>query len=306
VAVPNPARGQACCAGTGAITPGRLALHDFALVGTEIHASSVLGYYCTAGTAPPCGPSSAGRYVGEPPGQSEVDLEQDIFGAVRLFKRGQVSLLVPFVETRRQLSNEEGFGGGIGDINLAARYDFLWAGQSRFLPGVAALAGVTAPSGIGPDSSHGGLVEENVTGTGAWQANIGLALEKSFGPWLVDLTEVFAWRAPYATSQVVPEIHEALAPQWTTLAAVGYTFPSEAAVAFFASYAIEGAPTVNGVSDSAVGSRRVALVSVSGVLPVTDRLRLQSSIFVNPPLSGFGEGQTAALGMTWTVIWSWI
>jgi hypothetical protein len=290
VAMPGVARAQACCAGSGALTPGRLALHEDALVGTELHASVVMGNY-----------AEGGLYTGQPAGHSEYDFEEDLFGAVRVFKRGQLALLVPVIETRRQANDAEGFGGGIGDVNLSARYDFVLAGESRYVPGIAALAGVTVPTGLPPTSPSGGTLDVDATGTGAWQGNFGIALEQSFGHWLVNATELFAWRAPFSAMGV----DEALAPQWTTLLGAGYVFPNEAALALFGSYAFEGNPAINGmvVPES---TKRLPLLGLSGVYPVTDRLRLQASLFFNPPFSGVGAGQTATAGTTFTVIWSWI
>jgi hypothetical protein len=291
VTMPRVARAQACCAGSGALTPGRLALHEDALVGMQLHASAVLGEY----------DDSTRRYAGQPAGQSEYDFEEDLFAAVRLFKRAQVALLLPYVETRRQANNAQGFGGGIGDMNLSARYDFIRAGESRYVPGIAALAGITAPTGRSPSSPNAFALDVFATGTGAWQGNFGLALEQAFGHWLVNATELFAWRAPFSARGV----DEALAPQWTTLLGAGYVFSNDAALALYGSYTLEGSPTINGAS-LPNSSRSVALVGLSGVYPILERLRLQASLFLNPPLSGFGAGQTATTGVTFTVIWSWI
>src|SRR5580692_6121674 len=72
-----PAHAQACCAGTGAVTPGRLALHEDALVGIQTKAGLVPGSF-----------DPAGNYVAAPAGANELDLEQDLFGAVRVLQRG--------------------------------------------------------------------------------------------------------------------------------------------------------------------------------------------------------------------------
>ena len=48
---------------------------------------------------------------------------------------------------------------------------------------VSALAGITFPTGKPPE-------EEGNTGTGAYQFNVGLAIEQTFGPWLVNATGV--------------------------------------------------------------------------------------------------------------------
>jgi hypothetical protein len=268
-------------------------LHEDALVGTELHGSAVIGEYDDT-------PGHVGQFHGQPGGQGELDFEEDLFGAVRLFERAQVALLLPFVETWRKGNLAQATGGGIGDMNLSARYDFVRAGESRYVPGIAALAGVTAPTGLPPTSSQAGTLAVDATGTGAWQGNFGLALEQSFGHWLVNATEIFAWRAPFSAQGV----EDALAPQWTTLAGVGYVFSNEAALAFFGSFTYEGSPAING-KVFPNGERDVTLFGLSGVYPACQHLRLQSSLFFNPPLSGFGAGQTAAVGLTFTVIWSW-
>jgi hypothetical protein len=206
---------------------------------------------------------------------------------------------LPFVETWRKGNDEQAFGGGIGDMNLSARYDFVRAGESRVVPGIAALVGVTAPTGVGPSSPSGGTLAVDVTGTGAWQGNFGLALEQSFGHWLVDAAEIFAWRAPFSAQGV----DDALAPQWTTLVGGGYVFDNDAALALYASFTYEGNPSINGVT--VPESRDVSLVGISGVYPVVEHLRLQASLFLNPPLTGFGAGQPATAGLTFTGIWSW-
>jgi hypothetical protein len=293
------AHSQACCAGAGALTPGRLQLHEDALVGTQLHAATVLGSF------------DNGSHYSSAPSGSEYDLEQDLFGAVRVLRRGQIALLVPFVETYRhevdasQPGGLSEFGGGIGDINLSLRYDFILAGQSRYVPGIAALAGVTAPSGTPPDKQIPSKpLGTDATGIGAWQGNVGLALEQTYGPWLFNATELFAWRAPRTANIGGVSESEALAPQFVTLLGVAYTFRNDLALALFGSYTLEGTATLDGAPapDSA---RRVALVSISGAYPLTGHLRVQASLFLNPPLSGFGLNQTATTGLTMTFLWGW-
>jgi hypothetical protein len=72
---------QACCAGAGTVTPGRLALHEVALVGLQLKTAGELGAF-----------DAQARYDGSPPGASELDLEQDVFAAVRVLNRAQVAM----------------------------------------------------------------------------------------------------------------------------------------------------------------------------------------------------------------------
>src|SRR5262245_28901510 len=126
MAVAKDARAQACCAGSSAVTPARLALHEDALVGVQLRAASVIGSF-----------DAHGDYRGSPAGVSELDFEEDLFGAVRFLERGQASLLVPFLETHRATRTLSETGGGIGDLNLSARWDFTRSGESRVVPGIA-------------------------------------------------------------------------------------------------------------------------------------------------------------------------
>lgn len=170
--VSQHAAAQACCAGTGVVTPGRLALHEAALVGLQLKGAAETGSF-----------DARGRFATLTPGASELDLEQDVFGALRLTEHAQVALLIPILETRRTTSAESEFGGGIGDTNLNLRYDFTFAGASTTVPGIGVLAGVTFPTGTPADSSRIRPLATDATGIGAYQGSLGLAAEQVFGPW---------------------------------------------------------------------------------------------------------------------------
>jgi len=283
---PSPARAQACCAGGSAVTPGRLQLHEDALVGVELKAATVLGSY-----------AQGGGYTASPAGDTEGGFEEDLFGAVRVVPRGQVALLVPFDETaRKDTTDPSRFGGGIGDVNLSARYDFLLAGESSYVPGIALLAGVTFPTGKPPDSFANPAQEIDTTGAGVFQASGAIALEQIFGPWLVNATGLLAVRSARSGEQ--------LAPQGTFLAATAYTFPNDMALALSASYAFEGDASDDGtpIHDS---SKRALVVTFSGFWPVTDTWRLLGGLYLDPPFDGLGTNQPTVGGLTFTVIRSW-
>jgi hypothetical protein len=275
------------------VTPGRLALHEDALVGIQVKAGIVPGSF-----------DEGGNYVSSPPGAHEVDLEQDFFGAVRVLERGQVSVLVPAVETWRSSLGRSEFGGGLGDINANVRYDFLYAGASRVVPGLAALAGVTFPTGTPADAPGLGPLATGATGIGAYQINLGVAAEQTFGPWLVNATGIVAQRTARTVGSGSGAVHETLGAQWTALASLAYTFESDAAVALSVSEVAEGDASINGTDSPGTG-RRLATVSLFGLLPLSDSLRLQGSIFDNPPIPALSEGQTADVGLAITGVWSW-
>jgi len=290
---PHSALAQACCAGSGVVTPGRLALHDSALVGVQFKAALEHGSF-----------DDHGAYYGLPHGASELDLEQDWFAALRVVERGQVALLVPLAESRRTSAGRSEFGGGIADLNLNFRYDFVRAGESVWLPGIGVLTGLTFPTGTPPDAPHLRPLATDATGIGAFQANLGLALEQAFGPWLVTATGMVAKRTARTVQQAGLEVHEQLASQWTALAACAYVFPSEVALALSASYTVEGQATING--QLAPGSaRRATALSASSLLPVGDHVRLQASLWDNPPIAHTSSNQLASVGVGATAVYAW-
>jgi hypothetical protein len=284
--VTSRARAQACCAGGSAVTPARLELHEQALAGMELRAGTALGSY-----------GAGGHYLGSPSGVTEFDYEEDLFGALRVFRRGQVALLVPLVETQRQTPQDGGhIGGGIGDINASARYDFVVAGESAYVPGIALLAGLTLPTGTAPESATAPLAVD-ATGIGAWQANVALALEQTFGSWLVNATGIAAKRTA--------RFGQTLGTQVTLLAAGAYTFDNDAALALSASYALEGDATNSDGTAVPESSKRLTTVSLSLLWPIGDLWRVFGGLYVEPPISGFGTNQPSVSGLTLTIIRSW-
>jgi hypothetical protein len=284
--VTSRALAQACCAGGSAVTPARLELHEQALAGAELRAGGALGSY-----------EPDGHYLRNPSGDTELDFEQDLFGAFRVLRRGQLALLVPLVETQRQTQKDGGhIGGGIGDVNASLRYDFVVAGESRYVPGVALLAGLTFPTGTAPESATAPLAVD-ATGIGAWQANVALALEQTYGPWLINATGLAAKRTA--------RFGQTLGTQVTLLAAGAYTFDNDAAVALTASYAFEGDATASGGMSIPESAKRLTTLSLSVLWPVNDLWRLFGGLYVEPTVSGFGTNQPAVSGFTLTVIRSW-
>ena len=283
VGVPASAWAQACCAGGSAVTPGRLELHEDALVGMQLKFGQGLGSY-----------DGGGHFVANGAGDAEQDFEQDAFAALRISRRGQVALLVPLIETRRVTPTDGAkFGGGAGDVNASVRYDFVLAGESRYVPGVAVLAGLTVPTGTPPESSTAPLAVD-ATGVGAYQGSVALALEQTFGAWLVNATAIVSARTP--------RFGETLGTQTTLLVAGAYTFPNDMAAALAVSYAFEPDATTDGGARVAASSKRLTVVTLSALWPITDTWRLLGGLFVDPPVDAASSNQPSSAGLSVTVI----
>jgi hypothetical protein len=287
------AQAQACCAGAAAVTPGRLAVHEDALVGFQARTANVFGSFFPSG-----------EYVRA--SATEWDLEQDLFAALRIARRGQVALLVPAIQTYRRARGIGGdvsdFGAGLGDINLSGRYDFTLAGESNVIPGIAALAGFTFPTGRPIDASDAGShpLAADSTGIGAYQVNLGIAFEQTVGPWLFNVTGLYAKR----TTRTVAASKVSLGAQWTALAAAAYTFSNDVALALVASYSFEGSTEQDGVEKDD-SNRRIPQLTISALYPWSDLWRLQGGIFATPPISQLGKNTPASLGLVLGVVRSW-
>jgi len=284
---PAVAAAQACCSGASAITPGRLALHEDILAGAAVKAADQLGSY-----------TPAAAYVGASRGAYEVDLEQDVFASARLFDRAQLSLLLPVVETYRAVPALSDFGGGLGDLNLSGRYDFIDAGESLRWPGLAVLVGVTAPTGRPPEKATGVLASDS-TGIGTWQFTLGAAAEQTFGRWLVNVSALATERL----SRSVDGVHELLGPQFTFLVAGGYAFENEMAVALVASYVVELAATIDG--QPAPGTEhQLPSLTLSCSTPLGESFRLQASVG-DTLWPSLGRNQPAGLTLAVTLVRVW-
>lgn len=283
--LPGQALAQACCAGSSALTPARLGIHEDGAVGLILKGTGILG-----------GWDGQGNYFVQPPATGEFDAEVDLVGTVRVFTDGQITLLIPFLKTWREASGISEWGGGIGDINLAGRYDFTHAGEFSVLPGIAVLVGITFPTGRAPESASN-LLATDATGIGAFQFTGGVAFEQSYGHFLLNLTGLVGWRTPRS----VRGVDETLGVQFQGLFGVGYAFDNDASVAVSFGYVAELDAVLNGqtVPDS---GRALPTLGLSGSLPLGESWRMQGGVNYNPPIPGLGKNQTAGLGFTLSIL----
>ncbi|HEX6765883.1 MAG TPA: transporter [Polyangiaceae bacterium] len=288
--VAGRARAQACCSGASAITPARLELHEEFLVGLELRAAWMFGSY-----------DAAADFRKNPPGVAQWDFEQDAFVSVRVLRRGQVGLLAPVLESwRRTPTTGSEFGGGFGDLNVNARYDFIYANELSYAPGVALLLGVTVPTGRAPEAAEKPLGSD-ATGLGAWQLSAGLGLERSFGDFLLSAAGIVSKR----TARDVLGVESELGAELSALLGVAYTVSHDTSVAFFGTYGYEGNAAVDGEEAPDTARRRLRL-SLSASHSFLDEWRLQGSLFGDPPIDGVGKNQIASLGGTVTLIRSFL
>jgi hypothetical protein len=288
LALAGRAEAQSCCAGASALTPARLALHEDALVGLQLKGSDLYGSF-----------DGGRRFLGASAGAKELDFEQDLAGSVRVLRRGQLSAILPMVETYRSVPGLSEAGGDLGDLQLGARWDFTISGSSVIVPGIALAAGVMLPTGRAPEAATKPLGTD-ATGIGALQTSIALALEQTFGPWLVNVTGVTAWRAP----RTVGSVHAQQGLQFVASAAGGYSFASGPVVALTLAYTAELDATINREAIPKSG-RAATRIGVAGGVPINDLWRMQGSLATDLPIHYFGWNQPASAVLTLMILRSW-
>lgn len=286
VALLAPARAaaQACCGGGASLAPARLEVHERALVGLQIKAAYLHGSF-----------DGARRYLASPSGSVELDLEQDFVAAVRVLDRGQLSLLVPMVETYRKVPGIAEGGGDLGDLQLAARWDFVFAGRSR-VPGIALAAGFVAPTGRAPEAARKPLATD-ATGSGAAQLAATLSLEQIFGSFLVNLTGSVTWRG----ARIVGSLREQQGVQLVVSVVGGYLFTGGGLLALTAAYTAELAPRLDGRTIPG-GGRAATRLGLAGGYAFTEVWRMQATAFADMPLRFLGWNQPAATGLSFVLL----
>lgn len=289
MAAARPAFGQACCASAGLVIPSRLRSYEDAAVGLQARGRSVFGAF-----------DPAGGYRGAGAGESEWGFGQDLFGAVRLLDRGQLALLVPFVETRRAVAGTSSAGGGLGDVAVDARYDLVNSGERHPWPGVAVLAGVVLPTGTPPEAA-GDALAAGATGQGSTEATVGLGLEWSREPYFVGATAAVGLR----TARRVLGVRQTFAPRFTGLLAVGRTLPRGTTAGVFATALRQGRSSDD---DGPIAGSDVLLMTVgaAATLSPSDHWRIQGALSTNAPVDGTGRNLPAGVALSLSLMRLWL
>lgn len=282
------ASAQGCCASGSSLTPIRLDLHERALVGVQATANAQHGSY-----------SDAAEYRSIPDGASDLELRQTLFATFGAWSRVQGSLLVPWVETRRNAAGTPSeWGAGLGDLTLAVRGEPIQLLEYANVPGVAIVASVVAPTGTAPEAAEN-LLGSDATGAGVWRLGGGIAFEQAYDAFLVNLTTT----ASLALPRDVQMTQVSYAPRWNATLGVGYAASHYWHLALLASFEYEGAPKINGVTGRPRHHLEPALL-VTHLLD--DGLRVQAGVNFTPPAGSLGRNDLARLGASLSLVWSWL
>lgn len=264
-------------------------MHEDAIVGVLARASYLYGSL-----------DADGAYVAAPRGAAEVDMEQDILIALRPFRGAQASLSIPIVETYRQTGGASEASGGVGDITYGMRYDFIGASEASGLPGIAALAALTLPTGTPPESASKPLATD-ATGTGSVQGALGLSIERESGHSVFNLTGSVTIRGPRQIGAI--EAQDGL--ELTAFGAGGYVFTSGSALLMTLTYTIGLAGTREGVAVEGGGHAR-ARAGLAFGHALSSELRLQGGAFVDLPIPRSGYAEPLGVGLSIAALSPWM
>jgi hypothetical protein len=217
-------------------------------------------------------------------------------GVLRVLAEGQLGVTVPVQQGVRWANGASEVGVGLGDVQASFRYDFLLAGESAHLPGLALLAGVTLPTGRAPESARQPLGSD-ATGAGLWQGGLGVGVEQTLGHVFLQGSGLVQQSLP----RTVSGVHETLGPTFTLALSAGWAFDAGAALAVSASGLVGLPAWLEGVR--VTGSERVRTsLSVGGALPVSQVFRLQASLAAQLPV---GMNEVMSLSFSVVLIRSW-
>jgi hypothetical protein len=272
---PAPARAQACCVGTGLVTPARLRIFENYGAGVQTRVRSVSGAF-----------HDNGSHAAARSGDDEFDLEQDLFAAARAGEHFQASIKMPFVETGRRETGVSAFGGGLGDVSANLRYDLTFAGDRPWWPGIAVLAGLSIPTGRTVEDSND---PTGATGIGSYEANLGLSVEQVVGRSFLSVTGFVAQQ----TARTVGPITQTFGPRVTALLTGGYAFAHELTVGAYV-----------------LGTRRrdekLVTAGAAIAIPLSDNWRVHGTLSDDLPFSGWGRNQLTGATVSASLLRVWL
>jgi hypothetical protein len=274
---------QACCASAGAVQPTRLLLTEDLLVAVQLRVQGVIGQA-----------TASGRYILSPAGTHEVDGEEMITIAGRVFQHLQLTAALPIEEASRTTPTLSETSIGVGDALLGARYAFIEPGGSERWPGIALTATLTFPTGRAPEAADLPLATD-ATGRGEWRGALGVEVEKLFDPILLYAAVSGAWAAPRAVAGAQAQS----GPELSVVLAAGYAW-TRATAALTASYLLAGDSRLAGTTEANSGRQGLRFAAAFGTT-LSEDFRMQAQVYADT----FIRNDLIAIGATVVLIRRW-
>ncbi len=199
------AEAAACCLSSSAFGLGRLASWEQAAVIVGGSVSPVSGSW-----------DDQGAWHANPADYSENEWRTQLSALVALHERLQLSGRLPWVLTQKAAGPLNESGHGLGDSQLALRYEPVYQGEYDYLPELALNLGATVPTGRAMTGAQT-ILGSDVTGRGAWMLSASLTAELARAFWFVQLGGGLTYALPMAgdapgeTQQFGPGVQATLA-----------------------------------------------------------------------------------------------
>lgn len=231
-----------------------------------------------------------GHYVASDPDAHDREWRVEARGMGRIGRSFQYGVIVPWLHTIRRTRDSSSSGGGVGDVSLLGRWDFVKVGGEGDLPGIAFTMSVGLPTGRSPYKSTDTALAD-VTGSGAWEFRPGIAIEKSWWTgWYVLAAAGLGFYAPFRGRD---DVKIQLGPRELVFVAAGKSWTNGLGLAVGASLDRESGPRVDGQRYVAFRARTSALLF--GSYEIDDHWQLTASSQWDLPVSGLGRDQLAGL-----------
>ncbi len=180
--LPHSVSAGSCCGG-GAAAALILPKYARSMVDTSFEIEQYDGYW-----------SKSGTYFHDQPGTDLRQYRLNLGYALRLEKRWQTSVAVPYVWNVNQYQNGTSRVNGLGDSTLSLWYEASDSNMCRMgwgdlslsdlVPAATFGLSLTIPTGISP---YDGVKSDDVTGRGFYRLDANVLLDKTIYPWSASL-----------------------------------------------------------------------------------------------------------------------
>ncbi len=179
---PHNASAGSCCGG-GAAATLILPKYAQAMIDTSFDMEKYEGYW-----------SKDGTYFHDQPGTDLRQYRLNLGYALRLAKRWQASIAVPYIWNVNEYPNHTSRVEGLGDTAMSLWYEASDAAMCRMgwgelswsdlVPAATLGLSLTVPTGVSP---FDGVKNDDITGRGFYRLDANMLLDKTIYPWSASL-----------------------------------------------------------------------------------------------------------------------
>ena len=195
-----------------------------------------------------------------------------------------------------------GWGGGLGDVRASLHLELTQAGARRWVPGLALLLGVSAPTGTAPDEARDPLAAD-ATGTGAYEEHGGRARGRpALRARLRDRRRLGGAARAARGGRCAGDVRA----RGRAVVSGGAVLEGDRVVGAFLSASRAGAARDSATGATIPGSERgLATVGLVAELPFADGWRARATASLDCPVSGLGRNQGASAGFAVSALRAW-